>query len=530
MLETRPQLSAAATAAAADAEAAGARIDAAALQLPRAPLVASAPVRRIVFGSCNNQRRQQPIWDAVVLPRRPDLFIWLGDIVYADKAIFLKLRLPGSPADVAAAYAKQLTAHAGYRRLVAAVPVVGVYDDHDMGHNDADRFTDEALRRASQRLLLDFLGVPADSGRRAIEGAYSGLDLGGTEGAGVVQLLLLDNRFHRDRYQTWLGPLALPLLASQKQQDVLGAEQWAWLEREVQRGSPSGEAPADVLLIGSGVQVVSANDPWVAESWSKLPQSRARLFALLALHNRSRAVFLSGDVHFGEISRTECAFVGYPLYDVTSSGLTHSWGGVIKRTVVGWSMLTSTRVIEAAVTPAARSWLGGRGWANERNVGELALDWSARTLTARVIGDDGRVQLELPVPFAALERGAMASDDPDIEACAHAPMAAGLTPACARLLDQCGPKPSSGDLAFYFLWHCVVGLAMSAVGLFVLCGPCSACLAGSRIQRIGGARGAIAIWACVVAMLWSYLQTFHYAPPRSRPLRHRAPRCYVPVR
>lgn len=33
--------------------------------------------------------------------------------------------------------------------------------------------------------------------------------------------------------------------------------------------------------------------------------------------------FISGDVHFGEISRSDCA-VGYPLYDITSSGLTQA--------------------------------------------------------------------------------------------------------------------------------------------------------------------------------------------------------------
>lgn len=33
--------------------------------------------------------------------------------------------------------------------------------------------------------------------------------------------------------------------------------------------------------------------------------------------------FISGDVHFGEITRYDCA-TGYPLYDVTSSGITQA--------------------------------------------------------------------------------------------------------------------------------------------------------------------------------------------------------------
>ena len=38
---------------------------------------------------------------------------------------------------------------------------------------------------------------------------------------------------------------------------------------------------------------------------------------------RNGVIFVSGDVHFGEIARFDCG-VQYPLYDVTSSGLTQS--------------------------------------------------------------------------------------------------------------------------------------------------------------------------------------------------------------
>lgn len=43
---------------------------------------------------------------------------------------------------------------------------------------------------------------------------------------------------------------------------------------------------------------------------------------------RGGVFFISGDVHFGEITRYDCA-VGYPLYDVTSSGVTQSVEGVV---------------------------------------------------------------------------------------------------------------------------------------------------------------------------------------------------------
>ncbi|KAG5613677.1 hypothetical protein H5410_024958 [Solanum commersonii] len=41
------------------------------------------------------------------------------------------------------------------------------------------------------------------------------------------------------------------------------------------------------------------------------------------LVQREGVFFISGDVHFGEIARYNCA-AGYPLYDITSSGLTQA--------------------------------------------------------------------------------------------------------------------------------------------------------------------------------------------------------------
>lgn len=92
------------------------------------------------------------------------------------------------------------------------------------------------------------------------------------------------------------------------------------------------------------------------ESWGRFPKERKRLFQLIAdtrvwnschfssfpiafvRHNsfpaltlqRNGVIFISGDVHFGEITRYDCS-VGYPLYDVTSSGLVQSVEKVVPR-------------------------------------------------------------------------------------------------------------------------------------------------------------------------------------------------------
>ena len=40
-------------------------------------------ISRIAFGSCAKQWHHQPIWDAVIAAQ-PDLFLFLGDAIYAD--------------------------------------------------------------------------------------------------------------------------------------------------------------------------------------------------------------------------------------------------------------------------------------------------------------------------------------------------------------------------------------------------------------------------------------------------------------
>lgn len=245
-------------------------------------------VCRIAFGSCNRHDAPQPMWDAV-LAAAPQLWVWTGDIVYGDTEDMGLLR---------AKYELQKS-RPEYRRLARSCAVIGIWDDHDYGQNDGGR--DYGPRAESQQLLLDFLDVPADSPRRARAGAY-GAYLYGT-GERRVKVLLLDARYHREDP----GPEA----------DVLGAEQWLWLEREL------AALDAEVTFVVSGIQVVPEEHRY--EKWADFPRARARLFDLVRRTRAPGVVFVSGDRHIAEISRLDAEVAGYPLYDLTASGLTHSW-------------------------------------------------------------------------------------------------------------------------------------------------------------------------------------------------------------
>ena len=72
------------------------------------------------------------------------MFVWLGDIHYADRPVFLKLRIPATAEEIRDGYEAQLRSPE-YARFLAQVPVDGVYDDHDYGAHD-----DNAGQKAPQ--------------------------------------------------------------------------------------------------------------------------------------------------------------------------------------------------------------------------------------------------------------------------------------------------------------------------------------------------------------------------------------------
>jgi alkaline phosphatase D len=243
-------------------------------------------LERIAFGSCNHEYKPQPLWDAI-RQCKPDLWIWLGDIVYGKAD-----NLP----DLARRYQTEKD-NPDYKSLREQCRVIGVWDDNDYGVSDGGK--ENRNKIACQRLLLDFLDEPADSPRRKQAGVYTAYSFG--PAGKRVKIILLDGRYHRDE--------------PGRHADMLGAEQWQWLEEQLTNSD------ADVHLIGSGIQVIANEHPF--EKWANFPQSRQRLFDLVAKTCARNVIFLSGDRHLGEISRLTDPRIGQPIYDVTSSGMTH---------------------------------------------------------------------------------------------------------------------------------------------------------------------------------------------------------------
>lgn len=256
-------------------------------------LTGEKPITRLAFGSCNDQNWPQPIWD-VISRTNPDLFVFLGDNIYGDT----------DDMKILAQKYQEQDAKPEFKRFRERVPLVATWDDHDLGLNDAG--SEFPHKAESKRLMLDFFGEPQHSERRSRDGVYTSYVYGPP--GKRVQLILLDLRWFRT-------PLVSTAHGYAPNPDpnatILGAEQWSWLEQELQK-------PAEVRIIGSSVQFSAPTHPW--EKWANFPADKARLIALIDRLQIRNAIFISGDMHYGELS-SELTPGGIRLYDLTSSGL-----------------------------------------------------------------------------------------------------------------------------------------------------------------------------------------------------------------
>ena len=342
---------------------------------------------------------------------RADAFFWLGDAVYADTRLAPAIWVE-SPIELVRHKFQQQRSNPHYAHFVASSvkAVHGVWDDHDMGQNDGGR--DFASKTKVQQMFLDFLDVPPDSPRRKQEGLYSVERMPIVDGHPLaaayrwsVCAVFLDVRYFKDDWD--LGAHG----------DMLGEAQWhmlrqdlaammpQWRQRRQRKSTPvegggDGEKEEDgreacaVTVIVSGIQILM--DVMPTEQWSTFPRSRDRLYNLIRCLGVERVVFASGDVHFGEIAAdgssslmaeaeahdgparmetTPCGSsspyvtaaaarsgIGYPIVELTTSGLTHTAGDF-------WAL----RLLFTWLFPSKRR----RVLLMEKNFGTLVVDGTA---------------------------------------------------------------------------------------------------------------------------------------------------------
>ena len=265
---------------------------------------------KIAFGSCAHEDKPQPVL-SLAAGYKPDLFIYLGDNIYGDTDNMDTLK---------AKYAR-LAAKPEYQQLTASTKTLAIWDDHDYGRNDAGKHYPH--KAASKEIFLRFFKEPATSQRRKHEGIYHAEYV--QYHGNTVQVILLDNRTFRSDLLLYDSTTKLPREKYFYPIDykphisldstLLGEAQWKWLETELLK-------KADLRIIASGSQFAIEFNGY--EAWANFPHEQRKMIDLIKKTKAEAVLFLSGDVHYAEISKlTEPGL--YPIYDITSSGITSTW-------------------------------------------------------------------------------------------------------------------------------------------------------------------------------------------------------------
>lgn len=309
------------------------------------------PVTTIAFGSCSHENKPQPILNTIA-QLKPDVFVYLGDNIYGDTKDMKKLEEK---------YYK-LGAKPEFQQLKKSTQVLATWDDHDYGKDDAGK--EYSQKAASKEVFLKFWEEPMVSERRNHEGIYTSYYF--NEGSQKIQLILLDNRTFRTslkkgRHQGIKGYVPL----NNTHSTMLGKEQWKWLQQELQQ-------PATIRIIATSTQFVPEFNGY--EAWANMPQEKNKMLQLIKSTQAKGVVFISGDTHYAEISTMNNEGF-YPLYEITSSGLTQTWPSV---------GINQYRIGKAF---------------SSNNFGTIEINWQQQLLTMSVRNTEGKAVLSQNISF-----------------------------------------------------------------------------------------------------------------------------------
>ena len=210
--------------------------------------------------------------------------------------------------------------------------------------------------------MFDFLDVPEGAPERKREGAYSSHVFGSAEQQ--VKVILLDARYFRDTLER-VDRVYRPNL----QGEVLGEAQWKWLQKELK------ESQAKINLIISGIQFLPTEHAY--EKWANFPKERERLLDVIAASGAQTPVLLSGDRHIAEIMKLTDSRFPEGIYEITSSGLTHTWSEISEEP-------NAYRVGDLIA---------------KLNYGLASIDWEKKEILFEVKGEMGDVYATQKIPF-----------------------------------------------------------------------------------------------------------------------------------
>lgn len=286
-----------------------------------------------------------------------DLYIAMGDNMYADNII----SNPDYPNWIQSQY-NLLSNNMDYSNFRKSIQSIATWDDHDYGLNNAGKEFPYKLQ--SKEKFMSFWQIQSTHDIRTHDGVYTSYLYG--DAAHRVQVILLDCRNFLDVLS---GEPIAPTTDTSK--TILGATQWAWFRQQLQ-------TPAKIRIIVSSTQFATGHNGW--ETWANFPHEMEKFYQALRDANAEGAFVVSGDVHYAEYSKRTPANL-YPIYDFTSSGLTHT-----------------------EYNPSNNPYRIGDAY-RQYNFGVVNIDWNASpvNITLETCAFNGTVAKQISIPLDELK-------------------------------------------------------------------------------------------------------------------------------
>jgi alkaline phosphatase D len=357
---------------------------------------------RLAFGGdvagqnvCRDASEGFPIMETI-RAERPDVFVGLGDMIYADNACTAlgmygnpQVPGPGPAADLATFWAhwRYNRADEPSQRLLASTSYVGVWDDHEVV-NDFGPLNDTRsappytpgvhLLPIGLEAFLDY--TPIDVAANTPKRLYRSLRWGKH-----LELFVLDTRQYRDANAASDSP--------DRPKTMLGREQLTWLKESLAASDATWK-----VIVSSVPMSIPTGFPAVPngrDGWANFDQTTGfeqELLDILRFMEQSRIAntfWITTDVHFAEAFRYRpfTANPGFVVHELATGPLN---AGIFPSAAVD---LTLNPEVLFGPDPAAQP----TTWEQAKdgfNFGTLDVDRNGR-LTAAIVNTAGQKQFSL---------------------------------------------------------------------------------------------------------------------------------------
>ena len=355
----------------------------------------AAPVR-LAFGGdvggqnvCRDARDGFPIAQTI-RAWRPDVFVGLGDMIYADDVCtatgrYGNAQVPsglGRAADLADFFGhwRYTRADAALQRLLASTNYVGIWDDHEIV-NDSGPLTAGPLLPLALQAFLAYtpISIASETPNRIYRRLRYGRNL---------ELFVLDTRQYRDANFAVDDPRA--------PKTMLGREQLTWLKARLAASDAVWKVVVSSvpMSIPTGFPPTNGRDGWANfDQQTGYEHELVDLLRFLERQDVRNLVFLTTDVHFASGFRYT-PFAESPAFRVHELVTGPMNAGIFPNPSFDTTLRPERLFLYAPPSAdAVTSWEEAKRWFN---FGALAIARDG-TLTAQVVNTAGEAVATLPL-------------------------------------------------------------------------------------------------------------------------------------